>query len=166
MIDSLGGIASHPLLVHIPVVLVPLATLGALVLAVRPGLMRAYGPLVVAIAGVAFVGSLLAASSGESLEETYEASGQSLTATLEDHVEMGEQVRLFVGLFFLLALGWLLAARWVRTVGDERAVAAVKRPRLIGIVLALLVAVSGVVATVSVVSTGHSGARSVWEQDV
>ena len=47
--------------------------------------------------------------------------------------------------------------------GEERAVARVRRPKVVAVVLALLVVLSGFTATASVYLTGHSGAKSVWE---
>lgn len=35
-LNNLFGLPAHPLLVHLPVVMVPLAAIGALVLAIRP----------------------------------------------------------------------------------------------------------------------------------
>ncbi|MDO8363176.1 MAG: hypothetical protein Q7V88_09790 [Actinomycetota bacterium] len=165
MLESLGGITAHPLLVHVPVVIVPLAAIGALLLVVRPRWLQAHGLVVTVLAGVGFLGSVLAASSGEDLEETRIEAGETISATLRDHAEMGDSVKLFAGLFFLLMLGWLLFSRWQARVGAEKATAVVRKPRLVGVVLASLVVLSGVVATVSVTLTGHSGAESVWDQD-
>ena len=58
---------------------------------------------------------------------------------------------------------WVLFAAWRRKVGEEHAVARVRRPKVVAIVLALLVVLSGFTATASVYLTGHSGAKSVWE---
>ena len=79
--DTLNGLVAHPLFVHLPAVLVPLATIGVIILAVRPGLVRNFGGVTAAIAGAGFVGALLAANSGEALEERYEESGQALSET-------------------------------------------------------------------------------------
>lgn len=163
MIDTFGDMPAHPLLVHIPVVVVILAMVGVVAMALRPAWLRTYGPVVAALAGIGFVGAVLAASSGEALEEDFEETGMTITATLHDHAEMGEQARLFIGLFFVLTLAWVVFAWWRRRVGEERATAVTRRPRLLGITFAVLSVVSGAAATVSVVATGHSGASSVWE---
>ena len=39
-----------------------------------------------------------------------------------------------------------------------------KKPKLVNVILAVLVVVSGVAATASITVTGHSGAKSVWEK--
>lgn len=164
MFALLGGLPTHPLLVHVPVVLIPLAAIGALVMAVRPKLLRTFGPTVAGLAGIGALGALLAANTGEELEESRRAAGETISATLHDHAEMGDTVQVIAGIFFVLLLAWVLFNRWSSKVGDERATAVVRKPRLVGIVLAVLVVLAGVGATVSVTLTGHSGAKSVWEQ--
>lgn len=164
MIGSLGGLPAHPLLVHIPVVLVPLAALGALAMAIHPAWLPRYGALFTAIAGVGFIGALFAADTGESLLETFRAAGQTVPATLDDHAEMGNAVSLFAGVFFVLMLGWVVFAWWRRRAGEERATKVVRKPSVLSVVLAVLVVLAGVSATASVTWTGHSGAKSVWER--
>ena len=164
MIDELGGLPAHPLVVHLPVVLIPLATLGVIAMAIRPKWLRTFGPVVAGMAGVGFVAAVLAASTGEALEDDFRASGQTISDTLRDHAEMGEGARLFAGLFFVVVLAWVLFARWRTRAGEERATAVAKRPRHVGVALAVLAVLAGGTATVSVYLTGHSGATSVWEE--
>ena len=165
MFDTLGGLPAHPLFVHLPVALVPLAAIGAVCMAVRPQWRQRFGVPVAIIAGVGFIGTLLAASTGEALEEDFTASGQTISEVLKDHAEMGETARLIVALFFFLTLAWVVFSAWQRRVGDEQATAKVRKPRLIGTVLAVVVVLSGVFASASVMLTGHNGAKSVWETD-
>lgn len=165
MMDTIGGLPAHPLVVHLPVVLVPLAMIGALLMIVRPSLLPRLGVPVAVLAGLGFLGSIVAAGSGEELEEQFESAGETISGTLEEHAEMGENVQWIAGLFFVLVLAWVLFAWWRRRAGEERAVAKVRKPRVVHAVLAVLVAVSGVAATYAVYATGHSGAKSVWETD-
>ena len=159
-LDTLGGIPSHPLLVHVPVVLVPLATIVVVAIAIRPSLMQHYGPVAAGIALVGFLGSVLAASSGETLEEQFEEAGQTISGTLADHVELGDQVKIFAFVFLAAVVAWVVMARRDRLASGDR-------PRRRGVVTALMVLalLTGGVATWSVTATGHSGATSVWEQD-
>jgi len=159
-----ASLPNHPLLVHIPVVLVPLAAIGAIAMAIRPAWLQRYGAIVTGIAFAGFLGALFAADTGESLLETFEAAGQTVPATLNDHAEMGDNVAIFAGVFFFLLLGWVLFAWWRRRVGEEKAVKTVRKPKLLSIVLSVLVVLAGVGGTVSVTLTGHSGAKSVWER--
>lgn len=161
--DTIGGLVAHPLLVHVPVVLVPLAAVGAAAMAVRGEWRQRFATVVMVLAGVGAVGAVLASRSGEALEERFEASGQTIGDTLERHAEMGESAPVVVAVFFVLLLAWTLFAAWRRRVGEERAVAVVRRPRVVAAVLCALAVLGGVVASVVVVRTGHSGAESVWE---
>ena len=163
MFETLGGLPAHPLFVHIPVILVPLATIGVLAMAVRRSLLRPFGVVVTVLAGVGFLGAVLAAQSGEALEDTFRSAGQTIPEILHEHAEMGESAQWLAGLFFLLTLGWVLFARWRSRAGEERATAVVRKPRLVTTVLMVLALVSGAVGPVSVTMTGHNGAKSVWE---
>lgn len=165
MIDSLGGIPAHPLLVHIPVVVVPLATIGVVLMALRPALIRTWGVVVSALVGIGFLGAVLAASSGESLEESYEDAGQQISAALRDHAESGEQARLVVFVFLVLTVAWVAVVAWRRKVGEARATERLRSPRRVVAALAVLAVLSGVAATTSVVLAGHGGAESVWDTD-
>ncbi len=163
MIDRFGDLPSHPLLVHLPVVLVPLALLGWIVLAVRPRWQRALGPVVAVIAGLGFAGAILAGQSGEDLQDEFRDSGMTIGASISDHAELGERVPLVAGAFFLLVLAWVLTAAWRRQAGEERAAVVLRSPRAVLAGLMVLSLLAGTVATVSVIRAGHSGAESVWD---
>ncbi|MEI8240053.1 MAG: DUF2231 domain-containing protein [Actinomycetota bacterium] len=164
MFDTLGGVAAHPLFVHIPVVLVPLAAIGVVLVALRPSWFMRYGAIVTVLAGIGFIGSAIAANTGEQLQEHLLSTGQSPSAALQDHVDRGDQVPIYAGVFFMLTLAWVLFAWWRRRKGEDVATAKVRKPRAVHAVLALLAVVSGIVATVTVTQAGHSGAASVWHK--
>ena len=88
--DRIGNMPSHPLLVHIPVVLVPVALVALLVLVARPRWQRGFGPVVAIVSFVGLVGAILATRSGEALEEQFESTGMDLTEAIHDHAEMGD----------------------------------------------------------------------------
>lgn len=48
------------------------------------------------------------------------AAGETISATLRDHADMGDTVRVIAGIFFVLLLAWVLFDRWRAKVGDER----------------------------------------------
>lgn len=174
--DRIGDLPAHPLLVHAPVVLVPLALIALVAMAVRPAWQRA-GGAVVALAVAAMVASVLATRSGEALEEELEDTGMTLGSTLRDHAEMGDRVPLLVGVFLLLVIAWYVLARRARraaaaaegepatdpAAGPNRGPGSVPRAAVVGVLVASVLA--GVVATASVIRTGHSGASSVWGDD-
>ena len=85
-LEKLFGLPAHPLLVHIPVVLVPLAAIIAIVFAFKPAWLDRFGWGLVALSGVGALGAILAAGSGEGLEGL---QNQAETAAREDHFELG-----------------------------------------------------------------------------
>lgn len=164
MLETLGGLPTHPLVVHMPVVAIPLALIGVLVMVIFPSWQQKIGVPVAVVSGLGFLGALLAVGSGEELEESLRRAGETISGTLEDHVEMGESVQFFAGLFFVLVLAWVVFGWWRRRSGEEQATKVLRKPKVINIVLAILVVGSGIAASWSVYATGHSGAKSVWEQ--
>jgi uncharacterized membrane protein len=159
-----ASLPNHPLLVHIPVVLVPLAALGAIAIAVRPKWMTHYGFLLLGTTAVGFVGAVLAAGTGEDLLEQFTNAGQSVSPTLQRHVDTGDTARGVSGLFFLMVLLWVGFAWWRRRAGEEQAAAKVRRPKVLAAVLMVLAIGAGVAATTVITIAGHNGAKSVWEQ--
>jgi hypothetical protein len=102
-LDELFGLPAHPLLVHIPVVMIPLALVTAL-LALWPAVRR---PALIAAAGMAVVGGIgavLAVGAGDKLEEHVQK-----TERVEEHAEQGEQVELPAIAFGVVALGAAIA---------------------------------------------------------
>ena len=152
-LDNIGGVPAHPLLVHIPVVLVPLAFLLAVV-AIRKK-FRTQLLLAAAItAAVGGIGVLLAAGSGESLVGA--VRGRADRQLLHDHTEKGDAAQAGAGIFAIV----IIAAA-----GEEILRRKGKMPKLPKWVPGLLLAGSvatGAVATWMVYDAGHSGAKSAW----
>lgn len=181
-IPDIGGLPAHPLIVHLPVVLVPLATIGALIMVIRPRSRRTYAIPTAIIASVAAVATQLAISSGESLEERVRE-----TDLIERHSEIAEQARPFVFVFAAIMIAiavWDLVERRRAvvaspsddalarsTTGSAIATAdpATRPPAVRStaatalIVLTALGLVTGVASTVQVYRTGHSGATATWD---
>ncbi|MEW6470887.1 MAG: DUF2231 domain-containing protein [Actinomycetota bacterium] len=160
-ISKVFGLPAHPLFVHVPVVLVPLAAVGAVLLAVRPAWRIRFGALVAIAAGVGLAGIQLAIGSGEALEERVRES-----AALERHEELAGITRLSVLLFFLAVTAFVLFDRY----RQRRAVlagpgtpAATCRSPLLAALTVITVAMS-VFATTAVVQAGHTGAEATWER--
>lgn len=179
-LDQLFSLPAHPLLVHIPVVLVPLAALGVVLLVLRPRWIRPYGPIVVAVALAGAIGAVLAAGSGEALEESM-AAGAS-RALVHEHAEAGDLARA-LALVLLAAAVALLAVDWfgrrraaVPAASTATATAAVAGgavapepgtggsalPKWLSIGVAVIAVAAAVGSVVAVVDAGHSGAKAVW----
>ena len=178
MFDLINGLPVHPLVVHAVVVLLPLAVLGTIAIAVRPGWRLSYGPFVVAAAAVATVLVPVSTSSGEALEERVGDPGS--------HAELGDQLIWFAVPLLVLALALvLLERRHVRDAArtgagtgtgtvtatgtgsatgsgsESRATGSTARTVVAG--LAVLVAIA---TGVQVYRVGDSGARAAWGDQV
>ncbi len=139
------GLPLHPLVIHAVVVLVPLTSIGALLMALRPRFSKRFGVIFVIGAILSAVSAFVAKESGETLARTRPVSGE--------HVMAGDVVPLPVlGFAVLLTVFWLFD----RGVPGNRT-----RPLWLK-VLAIAVILAAVGCTYLVVIAGHTGALSVW----
>lgn len=142
---SIDGVPLHPVIVHVAVVLIPLASIGMIVSVISASWSRRYASVSVTLASVAFVCAVVARQSGEELLVSRSA--------LPEHVSSGNVMPWYALAFFVLSLVFWLFDRGVP----------LNRPRPLWLkLLAFLVVVSAVAATFQAVVTGHSGALSVW----
>lgn len=147
-LNNLFGLPAHPLLVHLPVVMVPMAALGAIILAIFPKYFARFGWWVTGISFIGAIGAILAAGSGETLEERVDRS-----STLRDHAEMGETARLLAVALFVVLLIVMLARKYRAADMTKKAVS---------IAVSVVIAVSAAAAGWVIIQTGHSGARASW----
>jgi hypothetical protein len=157
----IDGIPLHPLVVHAVVVLLPLAALGAVVIAVRRSWRRSLGipVLLVALAGVAAVP--MATTTGSQL---YAALGGQ-NPLIDLHMQRASWV-LPVALAFLVLLGGavLTEIAIVRAeVGAHAARAATATRYHVATGLSALAALTGIAVVVIVVLVGHAGSTAAWE---
>ena len=162
MLDTIGGIPLHPLIVHAVVVLVPLASLLLLLAAVSPRIRHWAGLLTPITATIALVLTPLASQSGEALQRRVAES-----PALEEHTELGDTLVFYV--FLVAALAWALwfldrrARAAVDTTSTTADRAATPRSPLLTAVIVLSV-LAVVACTVQVVRIGHSGASASWSK--
>jgi hypothetical protein len=158
--DEFFGVPTHPFAVHAPIVLLPIASVVAIVFSLRSDWRQraSWGmtAAVFALAGMLFV----AKESGEAARDA-----QNVFGNIDEHQELGEQT-------FVIALVWFVATaalyvrdRQLRT-AEARALSADavvpgKDPVALG--LSIVVAIIAIVATVWLVRTGHAGAESRWK---
>ena len=163
MLDTIGGIPLHPLIVHAVVVLVPLASLLLLLAAVSPRIRRWAGLLTPITATIALVLTPMASQSGEALQRRVAES-----PALEEHTELGDTLVFYVFLVAVLAwVLWLLdrrarAATPAATTGDAAPASAPRSGLLTAVIVLSVLAV--VATTVQVVRIGHSGAQASWSK--
>lgn len=164
-LEKLFGLPAHPLLVHMPVVLIPLTGLIAIVFAFKPAWLDRFGWALVAVTGLGALGGILAAGSGEGLEAIQRRAGESPSAAAEDHFELGETARNMGILFFLVVL-LVVGLRWyARTHGGTEGIWSKLNSKAAAIVMAVALVVSAGAATYSISKAGHQGAKLVWEEE-
>ncbi len=105
----------------------------------------------VVVSALGTIGAVLAAGSGEELEEAVE--GRAVRALVRDHAEAGELARTASLLFFVVLVAAFFGPRVVKRLRSARW----WRP-----IVVVAVLVSGGFASWSMFDAGHSGAKSVW----
>ncbi len=145
MFDTVGGLPVHALVIHAVVVLLPLSALGAILITVRPRLMRLFGVASIIGAGVGTAAAFIAKFSGEALA--------SRVGVPEPHADYGDKFPLIALLYFILLVVFWLFARGVPLNRN--------RPLwLKGFGVVVILAALGM--TYFTFITGHSGAEASW----
>lgn len=147
-LNNLFGLPAHPLLVHLPVVMIPMAAAGAIILAIFPKYFARFGWWVTGMSFIGAIGAILAAGSGEALEEKVDRS-----STLHDHAELGESARLFAVLLFVVLVVVMLARKYR---------AADMAKKAVSVAVSVLIVAAAAVAGWVTVQTGHTGAKASW----
>ena len=165
-LTSLWGLPAHPLFAHIPVVLIPLAAVGAVAM-LWPRLRDRIGWIVVGIVFVAGITTQLAITSGKSLEEYVRE-----TSLVRTHAQMGENIRPWVLLMFLALLAVMIIARMAQraepptdqssSTGETAVRTAPNGLRIAGIVASVLSILFSAMAVYWIYRIGHSGSKAVW----
>ena len=170
-VKSIFGLPAHPLLVHIPVVLLPLCAVGVVVMAIKRSWHERFRWAVLAVGTVGAIGAVFAASAGESFEEQIESvEGREAARAWHEHAEQGETARTFALLFLSALVAFVVVPWWLERrnrrdvaaepVTDSSSTSLVRALRIGAAALALL---AGAASVVTIVQAGHSGADAVWE---
>lgn len=168
--DTISGIPAHPLFVHIPAVLLPLAAIGAIFLVIKASWNERYKWAVLAITGVGALGAILAAGAGESLEEALPSNER---ASIESHAEMGDTAKALAIVFFIGVLAWVIvpwflnrkAAQQTKAVGADVSAARSGGPKWLKPLLAVIMLGTATASVITVIDAGHSGAKHVWQEE-
>ena len=145
MLDTITGIPSHPLFVHVPVVLIPLVGLAAIVLAFRPDWRNTLGWWPAVATGVCLIATFLAVGSGNAFDDRLDG-----LVDTERHESLALTTLALVAVFF----GATVAQRLLRD--SEGLRGRVERA------VTLLVVVSAGMAVWWTFLTGEEGARITW----
>jgi hypothetical protein len=170
-LSTVFGVPAHPLIVHIPVIGIPLMVLAVLAYIVIPAKPRWLFWTAGSITAVVTLGTVLATGSGEQLESMLPADDRQ-SSLIQRHVELGDQTRAIVLVFAALAMLYLALDYWKgRQQADRQVVTTATTTsgnRLTSVHKVMLVVgvaaiVAGGLATTWDVRTGHAGAKSAWE---
>lgn len=157
--NEILGLPAHPLIVHAPVVLIPLALLGVLAMLARPSLRDSLLWPTIIIGCIGAVGAILASKTGEWLVPRVPEN-----QTVHDHQQLGEMARnlsiLFAGMLCLWGLHRLVVERgWF----SRTPLRGILQPRWVATAIVSLTVLFGVLTTAWVVQAGHSGAKAAWK---
>lgn len=161
MFDTVLGLPVHILVIHIVVVIGPLAALLAIGYAARPAWRPALRWPLVAAAIATGVFGFIAGESGEALERRVKvtrAGDSAALALVHDHTQAGDLTKAVCMAFMILvliAVFVLLPAR-----GAPRGGA------VLGLVTAVVLSAAAVGTIASITITGHSGVTAAWAAQV
>lgn len=144
-LDTVFGLPVHVLVVHAVVVLLPLASIGAVLVALLPRFSQRFAVLVVVLAWAAVPAAFLAEGSGEQFAER--------VGLPQPHAELGESMP-----YFAVALAVVLLVFWLfdRGIPGNRG-----RPWWLKGLAVVLILVA-VLTTWWTIRVGHSGAEATW----
>jgi hypothetical protein len=155
--DLFMGLPVHPLIVHVAVVVLPVAALALIIVMALPRVHVLLRWGVVAALAVGSLAAWIAAESGEALSER--------VGEPEVHEELGENLPLVAGITLALAVVWAvvseLSARASRVATTTGAMPS-RAWLLLRITISVLAAGMAVYAIYYTVLVGHSGAVATW----
>lgn len=153
--DTIDGLPLHPLIVHIVVVVVPMAALAAIVAALWPRARAWMGPMPAILALVGLIATPIATTAGENLEDRLGLSAPEV----DDHTAAGDIVIVGTGCLFGAAAFLYLVGLPVVTQRLRLSPSVVKTVDIVARVLAVAAALAAVYL---VFRAGDTGARAVW----
>jgi hypothetical protein len=163
------GLPAHPLFVHVPVVLIPVAAFGGLVLAIWPRLFAKHGIWVCAVSVVALGSLNLTIGAGDQLRADLglEGGGFGVAGLIARHAHAASILRLFMIVFTAVFI--VTVALWRHGDGARTGVSWIDG--VVGLALRLLrgvalarlaLALLALGALYFVWKTGDLGAQAVW----
>jgi hypothetical protein len=158
-----SGLPAHPLIIHVPVIMIPLAVLGALVLTVRPAWFDRYGSLVCLVAIVGMSSIFLAENAGGALQSDLHLTGRAATLINQHSSAANVLAILFAG--FTAVMIFNFAAYRIgggRPTGLTPLDGVFASPS-VRLVLRVLLVVLALVSAYYVYRVGDLGAKAVWQ---
>jgi predicted membrane protein DUF2231 len=158
MFERFGDLPLHVLVIHLTVLLLPVAALTAIVYAVVPKwrwLLR-WPTLVLGVASL--VCAFVAKESGEA----FVAAIPQLQPLVKIHQERGDLLFWFVLVFALVAVAAFLLLTGPSALASGKGAKAT-RSRPLELITSAAIVVIGVLVIVQTIRTGDAGAKAVWD---
>lgn len=160
-----SGLPAHPLFLHVPVILIPVATIWALVLVARPRWFLSSGVLLGILTVIALAATFLTVGAGEALRNALHLNGGfGPAALIARHAHAGMLLRdlliLFTGAVIAalfahrVAAGMLSGLAWLDGLARHAVTLVLLRAALV---------VLAVACAYFVFHTGDLGAKAVWQ---
>jgi hypothetical protein len=164
-----SGLPAHPLFLHVPVVLIPVATIAAVILALRPRLFARHGVWITAVAVVALGATNLTMGAGKALRNDLGLGGRGgfggATADLvARHAHAADILRLLMILFtglLIVVLALYRGATGISALDDRLARVRSLAPATVALRVGLVVL--ALAALYFVFRTGDLGAKAAWQ---
>lgn len=160
-----SGLPAHPLLLHVPVILIPVAAIGSLVLVAWPRLFARHGLWIGLVAVVALGATNLTIGAGHALRNDLNLQGPGIVS---QHASAADTLRIlliaFTAVLLVAVAVFRSASPRVTGVGPvDGALMAVRSGAALGAALRVIVAVFAVASLYYVFHTGDLGAKAVWQ---
>jgi hypothetical protein len=158
-----GGLPAHPLLLHVPVILIPVTAAAGLAFAVKPDLLERYGIALAVVSVSAMSGLFLARNAGFALQDSLGLTSGPLGQLVDQHSESADTLTVVYVAFTAFVI-LAFAARRI-SAGRPTGLGIVDRlfsaPAVL-ITMRVIVALLAIGAVVAVIRTGDQGAKAVW----
>ena len=159
-----SGLPAHPLIIHVPVVLIPLSILGSLACLYRPAWFTRYGILLCSVAVVAMSSIFLALQSGAALRGVLNLQGPA--AQLINQHSQAAHILAFVFVAFTAVLILAFAATRISGEAGPTGLAIVDQTlsaRSTLLALRALLVVLALASAFWIFRVGDLGAKAVWQ---
>jgi uncharacterized membrane protein len=159
-----SGLPAHPLFVHVPVIMIPLAVLGALAVTARPRWFDQYGVLLCLISIIGMSSIFLAENAGGNLQRDLHLQGRA-AQLINQHSSAANLLAILFAGFTLFTLVGFAAHRIGGGMPTGLAVldGALGRPA-VRLGLRVVLVVLALVCAFYVYRVGDLGAKAVWQQ--
>jgi len=159
LLDLVGGLPVHPLIVHVAVVVLPAAAVGLIVIMALPRVHSVLRWSVIAALAVGTFAAWIAAESGEALSDR--------VGEAEVHEALGENLPTIAIITLVLGVIWAAITQLSAHVGPAASSAVITRstgPRaLLWLQIIVSIVTAGMAAyALYTIIVGHSGAVATW----